>query len=250
MLYVFTGPKLPMSLFRHAMVQLGNRQAIIGGFGNGDFQDKIHLFSCMNKNCSIHQLDQILSLPRYWFVAIPIPDTLSGCITGGKKFHKTYPVSLQLLTLSYVFSECQLADLVGDGYCHDWTNNRHCNFDGGDCCGPCVNREQCYECICKGGGVSTNAWVGDGFCQDLTNNEECDFDGGDCCGSCINKKYCNDCKCLEEQVGEVAHNNAFFANGMCQDELNNEQCNYDGFDCCELYGKNMEYCFQCDCKGI
>ena len=92
-----------MSLDRHAMVQLGNALAIIGGYGDGDFQDKIHLFSCMNKNCSIHQLDQVLSLPREQFVAIPITDTLSGCITGGKKSHKTYPVSLQLFTSTFVF---------------------------------------------------------------------------------------------------------------------------------------------------
>ena len=69
-----------------------------------------------------------------------------------------------------------------------------------------MNREKCSECVCKGGGVSTNAWVGDGFCQDLTNNEECDFDGGDCCGSCVNTKYCNDCKCLGEQIGEANKN--------------------------------------------
>ena len=87
-----------MSLYRHAMVQLGNALAIIGGYGDGDFQDKIHLFSCMNKNCSIHQLDQVLSLPRELFVAIPIPDTLSGCITGGKIFHKIYHANLQLET--------------------------------------------------------------------------------------------------------------------------------------------------------
>ena len=89
----FTGPKLPMRLSRHAMLQLGNGQAIIGGGGNGEYLDKTYLFSCMNKNCSIHQLDQVLSLPRQMFVAIPIPDTLSGCITGGKKFYKNYHVS-------------------------------------------------------------------------------------------------------------------------------------------------------------
>ena len=93
----FIGPKLPMRITRHAMVQLGNGQAIIGGTSDGA-HDKIYLFSCMNKNCSIHQLDQVLSLPRYWFVAIPIPDTLSGCITGGKIFHKIYHANLQLET--------------------------------------------------------------------------------------------------------------------------------------------------------
>ena len=85
---LITGPKLPMGLLGHAMVELGNGQAIIGGGVSGIVQDKIYLFSCKDRSCSIHQLDQILSLPRYWFVAIPIPDTLSGCITGGKKFHK------------------------------------------------------------------------------------------------------------------------------------------------------------------
>ena len=81
-----------MSLFKHAMVQLGNGLAIIGGYGIGN-QDKIYLLSCMNINCFIHQLDQALSLPRERFVAIPIPDTLSGCITGGKKFHEIYHVN-------------------------------------------------------------------------------------------------------------------------------------------------------------
>ena len=98
--FLFTGPKLPMPLFRHAMVQLGKGQAIIGGYGDGDgnSQDKIYIFSCINRNCSIRQLSQKLSLPNYWFVAILIPDTLSGCITGGKKFHKMYHVDLQLNT--------------------------------------------------------------------------------------------------------------------------------------------------------
>ena len=93
-----TGPKLPMGLLGHAMVELGNGQAIIGGGVSGIIQDKIYLFSCTNRYCSIHHLDQILSLPRYQFVAIPIPDKLSGCITGGKIFHKIYHVNLQLET--------------------------------------------------------------------------------------------------------------------------------------------------------
>ena len=29
---------------------------------------------------------------------------------------------------------------IGDGFCHDYNNNYHCSFDGGDCCGPCVNK--------------------------------------------------------------------------------------------------------------
>ena len=85
---LFTGPNLPMSLDRHAMVQLGNGQAIIGGGGNGYIQAKIHLLNCINRNCSISTLNQELSVPRSYFLAIPIPDTIAGCISGGKKCQK------------------------------------------------------------------------------------------------------------------------------------------------------------------
>ena len=43
--------------------------------------------------------------------------------------------------------------LVGDGYCNDETNNPNCNFDGGDCCGPCLNKEFCSECLCHLGNL-------------------------------------------------------------------------------------------------
>ena len=82
---LFTGPKLPMRLVNHAMVQLGNGLAMIGGYGNDKVQAKIHLLSCMNKNCSISTISQELSVPRYWFLAIPTPDTITRCISGGKK---------------------------------------------------------------------------------------------------------------------------------------------------------------------
>ena len=82
-LVLFTGPKLPIKLYKHAMVQLGNGMAIIGGYGDGNFQAKIHLLSCMKRNCSISALSQELSVPRIWFLAIPIPDTIAGCISEG-----------------------------------------------------------------------------------------------------------------------------------------------------------------------
>ena len=85
----FTGPKLPIRLHRHTMVQLGNGLAIIGGWGDGHgIQAKIHLLNCMNRKCSISTLNQELSVPRQWFLAIPIPDTIAGCISGGKKCQK------------------------------------------------------------------------------------------------------------------------------------------------------------------
>ena len=140
--------------------------------------------------------------------------------------------------------------MIGDGYCHDYTNNRHCSFDGGDCCGACTNTEHCSECKCKTGFTKEiqNAKVGDGFCQDLFNNEDCNFDGGDCCGSCVNTKYCTDCECNGDHFG-VAQSNPFFANGFCQDEINTPECNFDGFDCCSTFSFDSEYCEECVCKG-
>ena len=82
---------MPLELYRHAMVQLGNGQAIIGGGGNGIIQAKIHFLHCMNRNCSISTLNQELSVPRYDFLAVPIPDTIAGCISGGKKSKKKVP---------------------------------------------------------------------------------------------------------------------------------------------------------------
>ena len=73
-----------MRLAVHTMVQLGNGVAVIGGFGHGHTHGKIYLFNCMKSNCSISTLVQELSVPIQWFVAIPIPDTMSGCIMGGK----------------------------------------------------------------------------------------------------------------------------------------------------------------------
>ena len=39
-------------------------------------------------------------------------------------------------------------DLIGDDYCDDNNNNIQCNYDGGDCCGVCVNDEYCSICKC------------------------------------------------------------------------------------------------------
>ena len=74
------------------MVQLGNGLAIIGGHDDGyRNQDKIYLLNCLNRNCSISTLSQELSKPRQLFLAIPIPDAITGCISGGKKSKKEVP---------------------------------------------------------------------------------------------------------------------------------------------------------------
>ena len=89
--------------------------------------------------------------------------------------------------------------MIGDGFCNDETNKPECNFDGGDCCGQCIVRDQCLQCTCLQSEVDehniTNVLVGDGYCNDETNNPDCSFDGGDCCGLCINNEFCFECQC-------------------------------------------------------
>ena len=65
------------------MVRLGKGQALLGGRTYQDDQAKIYSLTCSNRNCIISLLDRELSVPKGYFVAIPIPDTISGCITGG-----------------------------------------------------------------------------------------------------------------------------------------------------------------------
>ena len=114
-------------------------------------------------------------------------------------FKRKPNISKQQTFVSPSNVECQERTRIGDGFCQDYNNNRHCSFDGGDCCGPCVNREFCTECKCKTGDTDkiTNARVGNGFCNDETNFEGCNFDGGDCCGTCVNSSTVLNVSALE-----------------------------------------------------
>ena len=139
--------------------------------------------------------------------------------------------------------------MVGDGFCNDEANHLECNYDGGDCCGPCVVKQYCSDCECLGGehtgnGVSSPS-VGDGFCHDDNNIATCNYDGGDCCVIGANTVHCADCIChLQETCAAGAHPN--IGDGFCNDETNNPDCNYDGGDCC-LSIPNTDQCSQCEC---
>jgi hypothetical protein len=75
---------LPIPLDSISMVRLGKGQAILGGESDGSiFHANIYSMDCSNRNCIISLLNRKLSDPKSSFVAIPIPDTISGCITGG-----------------------------------------------------------------------------------------------------------------------------------------------------------------------
>ena len=99
-LFVLTsGPLLPIPLEYHSMVRIAKGQAILGGWSYGIvYQSKIYFMGCSNRNCTISLLNRELSVPKGAFVAIPIPDKLSGCQTGGNNFLKTVNRLLQGLT--------------------------------------------------------------------------------------------------------------------------------------------------------
>ena len=137
--------------------------------------------------------------------------------------------------------------MIGNGFCNDETNNVNCNFDGGDCCGPCVNKKDCSKCFCLGMNISHvgNPLIGDGFCNDETNKEDCNYDGGDCCGPCVVKKHCLKCLCLSELYDQEVIN-PMIGNGFCNDETNNLECEFDGGDCCGSCVLK-EHCSRCQC---
>ena len=92
--------------------------------------------------------------------------------------------------------------MIGNGYCDDDNNNKQCKYDGGDCCGFCINTEHCTNCECLLDEREYNAvgpmaiWIGNGFCDDALNKVECNFDAGDCCGPDVKTKSCDECQCL------------------------------------------------------
>lgn len=83
-LYYILGPNLPVPLYGHSMTPLIHGQAVIGGRSVNEAQNKIYFLTCINMIWTISTLSQHLSVPRYYFLAIPIPDSMSGCISGGK----------------------------------------------------------------------------------------------------------------------------------------------------------------------
>ena len=80
---MISGPELPETLSEHMMVALELGQTIIGGKSNDEYTKKIYHLECSQGDCVISKMQQELSSSRGMFVAIPIPDFLSGCISGG-----------------------------------------------------------------------------------------------------------------------------------------------------------------------
>jgi len=166
----------------------------------------------------------------------------------------------------------------GDGYCDDFMNSEICGFDGGDCCqeSPAPGWDDyCQECDCLedfGGEPTTEPpkddcpdmnefWWGDNYCDDFMNNEECGFDGGDCCQESPAAgwdDYCNECECndfgqttTETPKEDCPDKNEFWwGDDYCDDFMSDENCGFDGGDCCQESPSPGwdNYCQDCVCK--
>ena len=77
------------------------------------------------------------------------------------------------------------------------------------------------------------SWHADGYCDDDNNKEACFFDGGDCCGPNVNTEYCTECQCLSDGGSSGGCSDPdWVGDDFCNDGNNNQECNYDGGDCC------------------
>jgi len=168
---------------------------------------------------------------------------------------------------------CKKPQYQGDGACDDGNNNAGCEYDGGDCCyktveGGEVKKNFCTECKCldpdnlgEPTGCKSPGYKGDGYCDDGNNNAGCQYDGGDCCyksleSGVVKTKHCTECACLDpdnlgDAPGASCGSPKFQGDGNCDDNNNNEGCQYDGGDCCanslESGLVKKKYCTECKC---
>ncbi|CAN0196406.1 unnamed protein product, partial [Hapterophycus canaliculatus] len=184
-----------------------------------------------------------------------------------------------------------------DSYCDYDLNNEECGWDGGDCC-PCTCREYSswsttcgyygYDCMdpeapntcstesptpspaastdypeCEGAIYS----IGNGYCEYYNNNEECDWDGGDCCPctcedssyyscgyygyDCLNPAVSTECSSAPtpsptpSPYPECSGLISFIGDGYCDFSNNNEECDWDGGDCCPCTCDDSDTLYAC-----
>ena len=78
-LFWFIGPPLPKTLMDHEMVQAGLDLIVLGGTDYGFSSDDLYKLSCSRNICKWETLPQKWKVPRYSFVAIPVPDDFITC---------------------------------------------------------------------------------------------------------------------------------------------------------------------------
>ena len=175
--------------------------------------------------------------------------------------------------------DCYDKKSIGNHICQDEFNIDQCGLDGYDCCSPLSDFSQCTQCKCKLPYRPENTthieaivqdlleveypdcphpeYIGDMFCDDVTNIQGCNYDGGDCCDPYSFFFLCHHCVCFHMPKPEVFidyeppkrcefNQKSRIANGICEDDVNVEQCEFDGGDCCNP-DSNIYFCNDCLC---
>ena len=90
----------------------------------------------MSQKCYQFFINERLKKISHFFTSI-LPNYVPHEIT--KEF---------FLTFYYFLVDCAHGSLIENGFCNDQSNNALCIYDGGDCCGECVNTDNCLNCVC------------------------------------------------------------------------------------------------------
>ena len=159
---------------------------------------------------------------------------------------------------------------ISDGNCDDGCNVPELNFDGGDCCQESNLFMTCHDCFCYQdcsihfeakieeqcfeAHPNTNEesciehLINDGFCDDECNFPHHNYDGGDCC-EFGPLHYCSQCFCYQSCSAQSFTQGCLESwtnDGLCDDDCNFPQFDYDGGDCC-LETLISTFCSDCFC---
>lgn len=156
-------------------------------------------------------------------------------------------------SLEYI-SLCKGCEEVAkDGKCDQECNTRTCNYDGGDCAlgagnpwSRCLNYQLCFPLF------------RDGRCDEDCNIAECLYDGGDCTPRrtiSTNKSFqpvsiSNNTPAPERTCDEKSdYCLKNYANNLCDDDCNTEECGWDGGDC-ELSINDVRSIVSTEAQGL
>ena len=77
----FVGPDLPIPLLSFKMVEFDGKLIAVGGFNGLSNQgsDALYKLVCSDDDCEWQEMSQKLSVGKYAFVAMMVPDELTNC---------------------------------------------------------------------------------------------------------------------------------------------------------------------------
>ena len=104
--------------------------------------------------CRIYEFQSYYVIFTYFQAAVSALFCLSQFCTLKKNQNKDYKILGDSFQRTF-----QIAFLMR------YFKHSQCNFDGGDCCGPCVKKTFCSTCTCLNGGLGMDSILDlDGNC--------------------------------------------------------------------------------------